>query len=219
MGLTNTEICEGPEGPSGWAKPGTLAKRWITVQLPAGERFTRKALDWHGKKGTSLDDSACEQGSCFVDALQPLLSLAAEADALFVMLNKAHEFYAFCRDMQKRDLGLNSRAQHFLQEVRNGKCTAELSKDFDDGYLMRLSAAYQHFVKGPDGTLQAHKASDDARMTGPLFLEIYGWKINNKPNETMEKEVPEDESGAICADPAELSHEDDKIKAKRARHA
>ena len=63
MGLTNTEICEGPEGPSGWAKPGTLAKRWITVQLPAGERFTRKALDWHGKKGTSLDDSACEQGS------------------------------------------------------------------------------------------------------------------------------------------------------------
>ena len=69
---------------------------------------------------------------------------------------------------------------------------------------MRLSAAYQHCVKGPDGTLQAHKASDDARMTGPLFLEIYGWKINNKPNETMEKEVPEDESGAIGADTAEL---------------
>ena len=84
----------------------------------------------------------------------------------------------------------------------NGKCTAELSKDFNDGYPMRLSAAYQHFVKGPDGTLHAHKASDDARMTGPLFLEIYGWKINNKPNETMEKEVPEDESGAIGADPA-----------------
>ena len=97
----------------------------------------------------------------------------------------------------------------------NGKCTAELSKDFNDGYLMRLSAAYQHFVKGPDGTLQAHKASGDARMTGPLFLEIYGWKINNKPNETMEKEVPEDESGAIGADPAELSHEDDKLKAHR----
>ena len=84
---------------------------------------------------------------------------------------------------------------------------------------MRLRAACQHCVKGPNGTLQAHKASDYARLTGPLFLEIYSGQINNKPNETMEKEVPEDESGAIGADPAELSHEDDKIKAKRARHA
>ena len=40
-------------------------------------------------------------GTRFEAALEPLLSVANEESIMFVMHNKAHEYYVFCRDAQK----------------------------------------------------------------------------------------------------------------------
>ena len=102
--------------------------------------------------------SCVRQGASFQESVQSLLQLAQEDGIVFVMHNKAHEYYAFCRDSQKRDQSESKEFKTLLKCIRDGVCTLSLSRTFsNNGYPMKLKDAYQYCALQASSTLRRQK--------------------------------------------------------------
>ena len=104
---------------------------------------------------------------------------------MYVMHNKAHEYYVFCRDVQKH--GVSSKCGILLQHLRNGKCTADLSRTFNGGYPMKLGDAFKHVVADCEDDLKAHKAGDDAMMCALIYFEHADLRVKKNNVEEIDR--------------------------------
>ena len=124
----------------------------LTIRLAEDESVVENASKFHGIRN---DD--CASGAMFEEVARRLGKVLEKPRARDICHNLIHEVFVFCREQQKRGLGLPG----LTTAIVAGECTSQMTRD-RSGVFTKLSAAYQMLPDSP--TVRAHDAGQEITM-------------------------------------------------------